>query len=928
MAGEQPFHLNISPEENLTNIRERLEQIPDRLIVLIVPRQTRLRNLHSWNLLRRYADEMGKEIWVISDDGPIIDVARRAQFRVGSPGSIRRGSNPGRGAKSATARRDASNRGGVKGNLRSRQSPSTQQAPGAPYRPTTGPGPRPTPSPRPQPPAREQETGQIHISNLGEDDEPETVDLGPVSPSFGSHQSQGSRYEQPFDFRIVSQSPLRPVEATPEPGDEEMDSFPYDYEQSQKIFQAAQQKGEDALEDDTGILAGPDSMLAPHDRMTPPTERTAQENNPPPARRLSSPLSASLSRSAESLDDPFAMPDDFQPLTLSEQHGAAPVHPFDDEEEGSGISNYAAGGGTQAQDEIEDLGDTDMDALPPLDDEFLASPPWEQPEANEGQQAQEEEEYDDMPPVPFRPHSGQLFPASPGMETGAETGTPVSNAADTEEEEEIEDQPTRVIRPVLSLPDAVAAQNANRAAPEETAAERPPAVPQTPGRQGGPKPVDLPVRASARPSSPVKRSPALTKAKSRKPSVARRLRRGRRPGFGLLPVAIVVLLVAGIILFVFPSADVTVTLAAQSYSWPVIVTASTSQNLAQHTVPLYTVTYTASVTEKGNASGTNTTVGTAKASGIIQFTNNGTQPVLIPSGTIVSTTNNVLFATGAELLVTAGSTSPVPVQAQAPGTSGNVAANTITVIPPTSVSQIEQVKENQGVTVKLTVTNPNPTSGGGAGTATTVTQKDVNNLQSQANTQLYQKFQTWLTQQEARGNVLAKPVPESQLAGNETVKATPAAGEIASDGTFSAVVSLALQVKFVQSSDLRAQAAAQYHHLPTGTTKPPKGYEPVEGQPVQLQPASCSSSSKSSTANASTLCFTATAPVALPITAQEVQNLVNGKKVDLVRAQLANSKTGLPGIKAVKVNVSPSFWPWMPFWTQRIIVHLTTDLAH
>ncbi len=916
MAGEQPFYLNISPEENLTDIRERLAQIPNRLIVLIVPRQTRLRNLHSWNLLHHYADDLGKEVWVISDDSPIIEVARRAQFRVGSPGGSRRGSNAGRGAKSAAAQREANSRG-TKGLSRFRPFSPARQAPTTPRSSDLGSRLTP-PSPLPPSAPARQETDEMHIS--GVNDEPEFVGRGPLSPP--PVGGQGNRRD--LDFRLTAQSPLRPVEATPEPEDEEMDSFPYNYEQSQKIRQAAQQKDE---EDDTGMIVGPDTMLSPRDRMAPPTEQSAQENAMQP-RRPSSPLSAPLARSAEALDDPYAIPDDFQPLPLSEQIGAAPLPPFDDEDVTS-LSPYAADD-TLVQGDIEDLGDDGMDELP-MAEEPPAPPPWEE---EAGMRPDEpEEEVTDLPPIPYRPRSGQFSAAVPDRGTEAAAFNPAEQEEPEEREEEIEDQPTRVIRPILSLPDVEATQNAGRASPEEATAATPSAAPGTAGRQGGSGPVGLPLpaRASARTSQAPKRQPAP--ARSRKPLFSTRRRR-RQGWLRPLLVAVAVLFIAGIILFVVPSADVTVTLAAQSYSWPVVVSASTSQNLAQHTVPLYTLSFTGNVTQSGKASGTNTTVGTAKATGIVQFTNNGSQSVLIPNNTIVSTANNVLFVTEAELLVVAGSTLPVPVHAQAPGASGNVAANTITVIPASSLSQIEQAKENQGVTVKLTVTNPQPTSGGGTGTATTVTKKDVSDLQTKASAQLYRQLQAWLAQQQARGNVLAKQVQESQLASYETVKATPAAGQqAASDGTFKETVSLTMPLQFVHAGDLQAQAQAQYQQLsnaktlPPGATRPPQGYEPVAGQPVSLQPKDCASSSKSSTANASTLCFTASASVAQPITAQQVQNLINGRRVDVVRAQLANSKTGLPGIKAVKVNVSPGFWPWLPFWTQRITVHFTTDIV-
>ncbi len=939
MAGEQPVFLNLSPEESLANVHERLKQIPEHRVVLIVPQQTQLRSLISWRLLRGYARDLNKEILVISADRQIRSVAKEAQFRVAEslavpPSSKGRGSNSSRGSTGAS--RGASNRG-VKGLSRFRQSESVQQNSTSSRRPTSGPDQRKMPSPLWQPQSEEPETNELHISNVGEDDELENTDWS-ASPSFDSGQyDAANRYERPIDFRIASNSPLRPVELTPEPEEEEQDPIPYGYEESQRILQAARQqdKGEDSSEDDTSVLPGPDRMVAPNDRLLSPAneEQTAQENIPQPPGR-SSPLSSSLPPSARALEDPFDAVDDFQPSPLSEQRGAAPVFPFDDGEDVADISQYPTRD-IPVHGEIEDMGDIDMEELPPLVDDLSPSSNWEEPELEqEAEPERQEEEMYDLPPAYHTPRrSSQLSPAA------RETAAGTFSTTNPEEKKAIEDQTTRVIPPALSLPDAVARQSASRVASGEPAAGLPPIVSPGPTRQRAPRPVNLPAaRTPARPNTANRRfpAPATTKGarsapRSRKaPTVTRRKQGGR---LGPVLVAIAVLLIAGLILFVFPASDVTVTLAAKSYSWPVTVAASTSQNAAQHTVPLYKVPFTASVRQSGKASGTNTSVGTANATGVVQFTNNGSQQVLIPSGTVVSTANNVPFVTTAELLVPAGDTIPVPVQAQARGSSGNVATNTITVIPASSLSQIEQVKENQGVTVKLSVTNPDATTGGGASTATTVTSADVSKLQSSASTQLYRDLQAWLTQKQAQGNVLAKPVPESQLASYEKVTATPAAGQIAASGTFSETVKLSLPVQFVHSRDLQAQAVTQYHQLsstktlPKGATRPPKGYEPVVGQQVQLKPESCTSASKSGAANTSTLCFTATAPVALPITTQQVQNLVNGRQVKVVRAQLANSQTGIAGIKAARVIVYPGFWPWMPFWTQRISVHFIASTS-
>src|SRR5437868_11174797 len=100
MADEQIIYL--SPEEELTNVRERLERIPTRRIILVVPTQTQLRRHVSWRLLHARARELTKEVLVISSDRQIRSVVKAAGFKVAdsleSPSSSRSrpASRPGR----------------------------------------------------------------------------------------------------------------------------------------------------------------------------------------------------------------------------------------------------------------------------------------------------------------------------------------------------------------------------------------------------------------------------------------------------------------------------------------------------------------------------------------------------------------------------------------------------------------------------------------------------------------------------------------------------------------------------------------------------------------------------------------------------------------------------------------------------------------
>ena len=100
MADEQIIYL--SPEEELTNVRERLERIPTRRIILVIPTQTQLRSHVSWRLLYARARELNKEVLVISSDRQIRSVVKAVGFKVAdsleSPPSSRPrpGSRPGR----------------------------------------------------------------------------------------------------------------------------------------------------------------------------------------------------------------------------------------------------------------------------------------------------------------------------------------------------------------------------------------------------------------------------------------------------------------------------------------------------------------------------------------------------------------------------------------------------------------------------------------------------------------------------------------------------------------------------------------------------------------------------------------------------------------------------------------------------------------
>src|SRR5215471_14776190 len=80
MANEKIIYLG--PEEEMTNVRERLENTNAANIILVIPPQTHLRSHVGWRLLRSRVRELSQDVLVISSDRQIRAVAKTAGFRV------------------------------------------------------------------------------------------------------------------------------------------------------------------------------------------------------------------------------------------------------------------------------------------------------------------------------------------------------------------------------------------------------------------------------------------------------------------------------------------------------------------------------------------------------------------------------------------------------------------------------------------------------------------------------------------------------------------------------------------------------------------------------------------------------------------------------------------------------------------------------
>lgn len=878
MADEQIIYL--SPEEELTNVRGRLEQVPSKRIILVIPQQTQLRSLVGWRLLHSRARELNKDILVISSDRQIRSVVKAAGFRVAdslastpSPGKSRAEGRPGRtnaGNKPTPHLRTSTNRGTA--NQQTAQPDSRQSAPVAPMPPI-----QPV---QDFPDISDLPTIDYELeTNKPRDNEPTT--RGSSSPASSAPSStfdtRNRQFGPNYDYRVGEVPPIHPL--MPEADEEDPDFWGEDIDHAQNLRNAAQQEQND------------DEMLPPPQNMAPPPSASQFQNN------------ASFE---ERIHDPLAFMDDIPSSPLPEQRGAVA---FDDlDEETPDISDYPTD--VIPEGNIEDLGDQG---------DIMDSPrPWTD-------MMQEDERDTQAPPRVhgIRPRSSR---------TGGMQPPPPQEDFEDEDEDElpaIYDQPTRVQPPPLrsAMPPAASAGNRTFS-----------------GAQKGPKPVALPQNRPAQSRATQQKQqkqqkPAPPSTRSRQPvragvgrtdaaqanrtkSAARPQRKGSDVGISIA-IFILIFLIIGAIVYFVPSADVTVGVQFRNFSQNMTLSANktSKQNATLGTVQAQTLTYDTSVSGKAIPTGT-ASVGNAQATGSVTFTNKSSQLIEIPTGMQLSTSSGVTFITTLDVkLPSANSgssyTPPVTIQAQNTGTVGNVPAHSIVNITASGQQLLQQF--NPGLTSPslLTVTNSSPTTGGGAGKATALSTSDVNTLRAKLHTQAQTKLNAWLTKQLHPGDQAGKPVSV------ETVNTTPAVGTVITNGTFSETLKLHATVLVVRNAAIQSAASATMN-ASVSKNKLDAGYTLYEPQQLTITKMKNVSVSSGSSLK---LSFIAAGQIIPNVSVQQIRSLLTGKKP----SEVQNTLTGPGGISGVingSAVVHPGFFPWLPFLSSHINVHIVSAQQH
>jgi hypothetical protein len=913
MADEQPVLIYLSPEEELTSVRERLETTPARRITLVIPPQTQLRSHVGWRLIHARMRELGKELTVISPDRQVRAVARAAGFHVAETqeSSPSNRSHLGGGTRPG----GISTRGAARSRISSSRGAPESRVPGQPggiRRQMPPPGERPQ-APLP-PPEDDLYDEEITLERPGQPDlEPE--ESQPIAPPPTLFKEPEPHRPLLRDIHISTTPSVRPSV----PGRRDDDDDDDDTEKKYDDYYNTGKRVRD--------WASASSKSEPVEEDNFSTERERGSHGAPARKRWG--------------HDPFAyMEEEQQQASLPEQKGSMPAL-FD--EIGTSVPDISDRSTEIMENEIEYLGDLGAITPPGITSMPKTREESQRPRRPTGQTREESQR-------PRRP-TGQMHEESQRPRTGQtrqhspRAPRPGWQESDDDELLAIPDRPTQggrssrvtgsqrpsqALRPaVLPQPQQLtqrpsqalrpAAQQAQRPSqglrPAAPPPQPPPAQRPSQGLRSAAPPQPQPGQRGRSGSAPGARTPVFPpSAPTPRQAGAGRPRRTRRINRALTATFIGLFLLVLFLLFYFvPTATVTISLQALSYSQTLQLSASAHpQAGAPNTIQADQLQRDFTASGQGTASG-QTSVGDVQAGGKVTFTNNGTTAVKIPTGTVIATQSGIQFTTIAEPQVNPNSSYPaIPIIAQQPGIAGNVAANAITSIPQDSINKIAQYNHISASDIILVVTNPQVTAGGGAKNVHAVTQKNLQDLKLTLHKNLQQQVSAWLATQTRPGDRRGSPVPDLLTSANplatEQFSGTPGVNTAEESGTFPGTLTLHVSVLVARAAAITAAAS---NALNAGALKMRQPSILANQLPITLSNENGTASKDGASLSIS---VKATGAVIKQIDAQVTSSSIAGQSI-------SQAKSGLmaqAGIQDVHISVSPSFLSLMPLSASRI----------
>ena len=836
MAKEKIIYLG--PEEELTNVRERLENTKAGYIILIIPPQTQLRSHVGWRLLRSRVRELGQDVLIISSDRQIRAVAKAAGFRVAdsleSPPSDRPRpiNRPVRsnmsGKTSQGANKQVSNGTKASRSLQSGQ----QQMPSS--------------------------SGKNSGTLSGSENINREIDASASSTFEIEDIPYDSHYDLPIETVPSPQSGARDQE------DGEVDPLVEDYYVARSIREAAQ--------------SSESSQLS-----------STSENTETSSAKLEQ--SSKIPQPSGMEDDPFGYMEDIQPTALPEQRASTFIHDID-----QGVPDISDVPTDVYDAEVEDLGDVGGRML--QDD--WPSHAWDE-------QTLEESDRQETPQMYGMPQRSSRMGNTmrPSLEDFGNEDDLLPPSSP------IEDQPTRVTPSSQARPSG--------ASTPSTAARREPQPIIQPSPQARKVTVNPTTQQTKKPVT-TKTGRTVTNPPLNMQASSRSNRNGKRM-LAIFSISLGVLLLA-LLLFVYFGSNATVTVVVPYQSVSVTnpyVASMNPQSGQQNTIPSQVLTHPVRATGQGSATGT-IKQGNQVASGTVSFTNTGSNPLDIPTGTVLSTSGAVpvQFVTIADVLVQPGASNsiPSPVQAQFPGESGNVPANSITIIPPDSLTKIAQNSHVNTLTPgTLTVTNPNLTTGGGATNAQAVSSSDANTLEATLQKQVQNDVNAWLKNVVHPGDVAGTPVPNvltsaTPLQG-ETFSTTPSVGQPAPGGKFTGILNAKVSVLVIRNAAIQAAGRAQLMAHALHMNPPTVVVTSTAKVAVTKSTPSQDGKSLSVTVNA-------TGHVVQQVPAQQISQQLAGKSVDQAQSFITSGQAGIKEVNTAPIVHFPPFLGFMPFRPEQI----------